>query len=207
MLLFGRFRTINTARARAALAFSTEVAGRVREVIGHDVYTWTTIFSPNAGTVLWSARFENLADLETASDKLAVADDYLDSVEQADSLFVGPMTDVLSEVVHGTPDPSPASYLQVVQAVCRTDKLAEGMAFGAEIADAAMRATGRSCLFTSSMTGAFGGVSWLLGAPDAAAIQKANADWAGDTGAQELMAKVGDHYQPGGTITLLRRLA
>src|SRR5690349_3947086 len=42
MLLFGRSRTLNPARSREAIASAVEVANRAREVIGQDVFAWST---------------------------------------------------------------------------------------------------------------------------------------------------------------------
>ena len=90
MLLFGRSRMLDSARSREAIAFTVEVASRAREVIGQDVYAWSSFASPETGMMLWSARFDSLNDLEVAADKLSVANEYMDYVEEHDGLFVGP---------------------------------------------------------------------------------------------------------------------
>jgi hypothetical protein len=207
MLLFGRRRTMNPARSRAAVAYAGEVAGRVREVTGHEIFAWTTVFSPDAGTVLWSVRVEHLSELEMANDKMATDTGLMDFIEQADDLFVGPLADSLVQVVHGTPDPSPMSYVGVVQATCLPGKLSGAMAFGAEVADAVTRVTGRSCLFCASLSGDWGGVSWVTGSPDADSLQNDNDTWSGDAGAIAMMDKAAEFFQPAASTTYLRRLA
>ena len=207
MLLFSRRRSINPARSRAAIAYAAEVAGRVRDVTGHDIFAWTTVFSPAAGTVMWSARVEHLSEIEMANDKMATDTGLMDFIEQADDLFVGPLTDSLVQVVHGTPDPSPMSYLQVVQGVCAPGKLSGAMAFGSEVADAVTRVTGRSCLFCASLSGDWGGAGFVTGTPDADTMQQANDAWYSDAGAMAMMDRAGEFFQPGATTTFLRRLA
>jgi hypothetical protein len=69
MYLFGRSRSIAPGHAREAMASAVEAGSRAAQVIGLPVYTWTTMFSPGVGTVLWSARVSSLAELETAADK------------------------------------------------------------------------------------------------------------------------------------------
>jgi hypothetical protein len=207
MILFGRNRTLNPARSREAIAFAVEVAGRAREVIGQEVFAWSSFASPESGMVLWSARFESMSSLEVAADKLSVANEYMDFVEQNDGLFVGPTLDTLTQVVAGTPDPSPMSYLSIVRATCRLGKLSDTMAAGAEIAEAVTRITGRSCLFGASLTGAYGGMGWITGAPDADALSQAWATWAADADATAMVERIGELLEPGTNITYVRRLA
>jgi hypothetical protein len=207
MLIFGRRRSVNPARSRAAIAYASEVAGRVREVTGHEIFAWTTVFSPAVGTVMWSARVEHLSELEIANDKMATDTGLMDFVEQADDLFVGPLTDSLVQVLHGTPDSSPMSYIQVVQAVCAPGKLSGAMAFGSEVADAVTRVTGRSCLFCASLTGEWGGVGYIMGAPDADAMQQATDAWYSDADAIAMLDRAGEFFLPGAVTTYMRRLA
>jgi hypothetical protein len=207
MLLFGRRRTMNPDRSRAAVGFAMEVAGRVREVSGQDVFAWTTVWSPPAGTILWSARVEHLSQLETVNEKMAADTGLMDFIEEAGDLFVGPVSDSLIQVVHGTPDAAPMSYVGVVQATCLPGKLSGAMAFGAEVADAVTRVTGRSCLFCASLSGDWGGVSWITGSPDADSLQEDNDTWSGDAGAVAMMDKAGEFFQPAASTTFLRRLA
>jgi hypothetical protein len=207
MLLFGRSRILNPARSREAIAFAVEVANRAREVIGQDVFAWTTFASPETGMILWSARFDSLNDVEVAADKLSVANEYMDYVEQHDGLFIGPTVDALTQVVAGTPDSSPMSYISIVRATCQLGKLSDAMAAGAGIAEAVTRITGRSCLFGASLTGSYGGLGWITGAPDAGALSEAWATWAADADATAMVERIGELLEPGTDIAYLRRLA
>ncbi len=206
MLLFGRRRSLNPARSRAAVAFAVEVASRAREVTGHDVFAWSTFASPEAGSILWSARLEALSELEAAQDKMAVDSGYMDFVESGADLFTGPTVDTLTQIVGGTPDGSPMAYVQIVQATCAPGKLSGGMAFGVELAEAVARVTGRSCLLGASMTGAYGGVGWIVGAPDADALVAANDAWGADAGAIAMTDRAGEFYESGASVSILRRL-
>ena len=121
----------------------------------------------------------------------------MDFIEDAGDLFIGPSSDSLIQLVHGTPDAAPMSYIGVVQATCLPGKLSSAMAFGAEVADSVTRVTGRSCLFCASLSGEWGGVSWITGSPDADSLQADNDTWSSDAGAIAMMDKAGDFFQPG----------
>ena len=99
MYLFSRTRRINTARGRAAMAKSVEIAARVSEISGYTISAWTTVFSPDFGTVRWTCRVEHLAELESINDKLAVSEDFGNLVEEADHLYSGPLEDSLVQLI------------------------------------------------------------------------------------------------------------
>jgi len=206
MYLFARRRSINPAHARAAIGPAVEAASRARDVTGLAIWVWNPVLSPEMGTVAWTTRVEHLAELQAADDKLMSSTEFGEWIEQNDSRFVGPLEDSVLQVLHGTPADQPGAYVQVARATCANGSMSEAMGLGVEVADVASRVTGLATLFGAGVTGAYGGVAWLTGAPDLAAVQAANAALAGDDEWRKLIDRAGHAFQPGVTSSLLRRL-
>jgi hypothetical protein len=206
MYLFGRSRTIAPAHTREAMASAVEAGARVAQLIGLPVYTWTPMFSPGVGTVLWSARVSSLSELEATADKYAADEATMEWTEQQNHLYEGPTNDTLTEVLHGTPAGEPGPWVSIVQAQWAPGKAAEAMTVGVEIVDTVARLTGWSPLFGRSLTGAFAGVGWITSFPDMGAYEASNRTMAGDSGWQDLMNKASTCYLPGAATMLMRRL-
>ena len=207
MYLFGRSRSIAPGHAREAMASAVEAGSRAAQLIGLPVYTWTTLFSPGVGTVLWSARVSSLAELETAADKYGADEATMEWTEQNNHLYEGPTNDTLTEVLHGAPSGEPGPWVSIVQAQWAPGKAGEAMAVGVEIVDTFTSLTGRSPLFGRSLTGPFAGVGWITSFPDLGALEADNGAMAGDADWQDLMNRASTCYQPGAATMLLRRLA
>jgi hypothetical protein len=207
MYILGRSRTIAPGHARAALGASVEAATRFSQVTGLKAYAWTALFSPGAGTVVWSARAEHLQDLADAAEKWAADGPTMDWVEQTAHLYEGPTNDALAQLVHGTPAPEPGPVVGFVQAQWAPAKAAEAMGLGGEIADAFTALTGVPAMFLAAVTGPFAGVSWMSNFSSLAQAEEADAKSSADAGWLELMERAGTCYQPGATSIFLRRLA
>ncbi len=206
MYLFARRRSINPARATAAVGMALEAATRAKEITGLATWVWNPVLSPDIGTVAWTARVEHLSELEAASDKLIGSSDFSEWIEQNDSLFLGPIEDSVLQVLHGTPSDQPAPYVQVVRALCAHGAISEAMSFGVEIAEVGSRLTGLQTMFGATVTGGYGGVGWLTGVPDLDAVEAANVALMADDEWRKLVDRAGHAFQPGVTTSLLRRL-
>jgi hypothetical protein len=207
MYLFGRSRSIAPAHAREAMAAAVEAGARASQATGLQVYTWTTMFSAGVGTVLWSARVSNLAELEAAADKYAADDANSEWAEAQNHLYEGPANDTLTEVIHGAPTGEPGPWVTIVQAQWGPGKAAEGMAVGVELSDTYARLTGHQPIFGRSVTGSFAGVGWITSFPDLGAMEAADTTSNADAGWQDLIGRASTCYLPGVTTMMLRRLA
>lgn len=206
MYLFARSRTLSPAHAREAVGMAVEAGSKVTEVSGLQVSVWTTMFSPQVGTILWTARAESLSELEAAADKWSSDGPLMDWIERSDHLWSSSATDALTEVVHGVLPPQPASYISTVQAAWAPGEAAEAMAVGVEVTDTFNRLTGAGIVFGRAVTGPFAGVGWVSSFPDLAAMEAAQAAIGGDEGWLELMGRASRCYQPGATTSILRKI-
>jgi hypothetical protein len=207
MYLVGRSRVVNPATPRAAVEVAVELGQRVSQIIERPVYTWTTIFGPEPLSVMWSARVEHLADIVAADDAIGADEEFVAWAEQQNGLFASPLVGVVSQVVHGAPTGEPKPFLTVTRAVAANGALGEAMGVGVEIAETFTRLTGHDAMFVTPVTGEYGGAGWIIGADDLGQVEAADAVLAASDEWIKLIDRAGHCYAPGGTTTMLRRLA
>ncbi|HEX9260190.1 MAG TPA: hypothetical protein VF855_11680 [Acidimicrobiales bacterium] len=206
MFIFGRRRRINPAHARAAIATSVEIAGRVSSISGRHIHAWMSVASGEAGTMLFSTRLDTIDDLTDLFDKVSSDNTYGDWIESHAGEFDGPATDTLNQIVHGTPSGEMPAYVMTTAAELANGHFADGMALGIAIADAAHRIAGANTVFAKTVTGSYAGVGWLTPGASLGALQafnetlNASAEWI------DLIERAGNVYAPGAQTTILRRL-
>ena len=171
MYLFSRRARLTSL---AGLEWAAAVGALAGEVSGQHIDLWQTVYSAGYGTIVWTAWFEELAALQTMSETLEGNDAYLAKTAEAAQHIEGGADDAVAQLIAGEPGGADA-YVYGVNAVCAAGNQARAMASGAEIAETAAGITGSNTLFLRAFTGPFGGIGWLTGAPDLAAIQ-ANED-------------------------------
>jgi hypothetical protein len=207
MYLYSRRRHVNTARTREALATAVDACSRVTQITGWDVRVWSTVFSPDITALLWTTSLQSLDELAAGTDKLAVDNGWAEYLAQHDAEFEGPIDDNLLQVLHGAPGEQVPEYVWAVRAVAANGMLARAIEHGIEIAQAAERITGIPVMFASRVTGDYGGVAWISGAPDLATVETANAALVADPSWAELIDRGGTAFQQSADSFLLRRLA
>ena len=70
---------------------------------------YTQVFSPQLGTIAFTAFVPDLASLEEANDKLMVESDFLAALRDGAEFVETPVDDLLFDVVHGGPGPCHAT--------------------------------------------------------------------------------------------------
>ena len=206
MYIVGRSRRVNQAKARAAAAAAVEAGSRASEILGSPVFVWSSIFSADGPAVSWTARVEHLADAVAIDDTLFADEGFAQWVEDNDGLFVGPTSDVLSQVVHGAPAGPPKGYVQVTRGVAANGSLSEAMGLGIEIADTAARVTGIPVMFVTPVVGAYGAVGWISSVDDLAEVEASNAALSADDDWLKLVDRAGHAFNPGVSAIMLRRI-
>lgn len=191
------------------MAWSVEICGKVADTTGLDVSAWMAYMSPSSGTITWSAWVEHLGEMEVAFDKLAVSNDYIESVEHAARLFTGPAVDGLDQLIHGAPaaeGPKPA-YATVVRTAAVNGKLGAAFAAAVELAEAAAAITGNPTRVLAEVTGQFGGIGWLAGHESLEAIAAGQAKLDGDSSWLTLVDKVAPLFSAETRQSMFRRIA
>lgn len=208
MYLFSRSRRLDPAHGRAGMAYAVEAGQKASQITGLDIGVWAEVFSPGLGTISWATMAPDLLALEQSMDKLAVADDFMSTVEANASLFSGFGEDHLYQLVHGEPDPERRpSYAIVVRGRCQAGRLVEGIELGAELAQRITDMTGDPTMFATAATGAWGEVMWLTSydgierAQASEATLMADPDWL-----TMLDDRAAGAYESDATQTMYRRL-
>ena len=209
MYQFTRVRRIDAAHAPGALAWVQAVHEQSKAVSGRELIPWMSVLSPGLGTVVWSLWVEDLTEIEAVIDSLGGDADCRRLVDEGADLFSGPPDDELASLVHGAPEVvgPDAAYLAVVEGTAATGRLVGSLTAGIELAQHATRVSGLPTQFPTNTTGRFGGVQWITGAPDIAALDRATHALAADGGWLELVDRVGADFDPGAVSTIYRRIA
>jgi hypothetical protein len=174
MYLFSRRGRLAGGNTRKALEWAFEITEQATQVSGVTVSLYTSVFSPEAGTMAWSTFVPDMATLEAAGDKLQADDGFIASSDRGAELGMSGFDDSLFQVLHGEVDPGRSiEYVTAVQTVCANSNFARGIEVGVEIAQRAERITGNPMLFVAAVTGSFGGVGWLSGFADINAMESA----------------------------------
>jgi hypothetical protein len=159
-----------------------DITEKANQITGLDISPFTTVFSPEVGTVVWSMVAPDLAALESANDKLVADDGYIVLIDEGARLVQSNIDDGLLQIIHGEVNPDRrVEYATSVQAVCATGNLARGMELGVEIAQRAEQAIGIPTMFASSMNGPYGAIAWVTGFTDVHEMDRAQQTLAADT--------------------------
>jgi hypothetical protein len=186
MYLFTRRVRLVPGQSRDSLAWAIDQTERVNRITGLSASAYTLMFSPEVGTIAWSAFVPDLTTLEEAADKLAVDDEFVSASDQGAKFITGGAHDALGMVLHGEPDPMrTVEYVTTVRAVCGPGRLSQGLELGATLAADAERVTGVPTLFVAGRTGSYGAVAWIAGHTDIRSMEAADQALSADTGWRE----------------------
>jgi hypothetical protein len=208
MYIFNRTRVARSERFTDAAAWAVDIAGKASAVSGLQVGAWTSVMGPGAGTISWTTLVDSLADFEVATDKLIVDAGYNAAVATGDDLFTAGTDDgMLSVLTDISPDGQEINYVAIVQATAAVGQVAAAVEHGLALAAAASAVGGLTTWFGTSVTGAYGGVEWVTGAPTLAALEGMMNAVNSDPKFIALVDAGGHTYAPGATQSIFRRLA
>ena len=113
MYLFSRSTIAALGRQFDAIPAAVGVAELVTKLTGKEVNVFVARFGAPQGSVLWSARTESLAELQTVTDKLMADAGYLEMVESMNGLFMAPTEDRLGRVLTGQQPKNPVNNVRL----------------------------------------------------------------------------------------------
>ncbi len=211
MYLFSRNIRLGAGNPEKQLAWALKITEKVNQVSEVPVSLWTTVFSPDAGRLVWTAIFDDLATLESTFDKLVGDPGYTSLVEEGAAHASGdPIDDGLLQIIH--PDPKAAEiearYALTIRATLAPGGQVKGIELGVETAQLASKITGSPTSFGLGVTGAYGMVEWISTYASIADMQHAGDAIAADTSfAQKVDKDLSKVYLPGVTTqTAYRRI-
>ncbi len=176
MYLFSRQARLAPGQMRDGIGWAVGQCERAARISGLPVSLFSQVFSPQLGSLSWTAFVPDLSSLEAADEKLMLDAEYLAAIDQGTAYIDGGVDDLLFNVVHGEPDPDrDVQYVSTVRAVCASGNLGRGMEVGVQIAQRAEEITGVPTLFVANATGPYGGVAWLTGFENLPALETGEA--------------------------------
>lgn len=209
MQLFSR-RVSMMGPPAETMAFATDMRSYVADKTGRDVALWSALFGAPVGTMMYTVRVEGIADLQAATAVLMEDEEYHAKIAAGRDLVAAPAEDQIATVLYGElGDPPPAgSMASVTMAVIANGEYERAMGWGVDIAKHVEGVTGLPAMFLANQYGPFGGVTWVLGAPDASTVDKAVEAVNNDADYLKEIGKARDLFIPGsGSQGLLTRVA
>ena len=176
MYMFNRSRRARLGQMAEAVEAAVTAAERVTQLGGVDIHAWSVRFGRPLGTLMWSARLENQAQLIEINEKTLADPGYMDFISSIDPLFEGEGEDRLAKLISGTPSPEPKKYVAVTEAVMANGKYNEAIAWGTEMQEFVAAESGLTTAFAMSTYGGFADVVWILGADSMTEIDSFD-DW------------------------------
>jgi hypothetical protein len=181
MYLFARRTRLVGGNGTKGLEWATTITTKVKDVTGHDVQLWTTVYSPKVGEVTWTAWFDDLTALETLGDKVQAEPSYVSLASEGAKFTDGTLDDSVYQPIYGTPDPERAAqYVGAVAGVIAAGNYERGLAAGVEIAQTAEKITGVPTFFSSALSGPYGAVGFLSGYETVAQLEASQTKLASD---------------------------
>jgi hypothetical protein len=161
--LFSRRGRLAPGSVVDAMTWAAKITEKVNTISEVPVTLWTTEFSPQVGTLSWTALVEDLSQLRALDAKLMADNGYLSLVEEgARYTSDGGLDDGLVRLIHVDPDAVTGEYASAVTATIIPGSFVKGIEVGVEIAQRAKAVTGRPTLFGESQTGVYGEVGWIV---------------------------------------------
>jgi len=212
MFMFSRLLTVS-GPPDETMAWAAEITGVVNAASDVDVTCWVALYGHPLGTVGWSARVENRAQIVAMGATLASDKSYTKLVNRAADWVRTPGRDVLRRPLNAAATPPSGlppigAVAQVTTAVASAARIMDAMAWGLDVAEYTAGVSGSPVTFLADVYGQFGGVAWIGVQPDMAAADAADERLNGDAGYMERIGKLGDLFEPGsGNVSLMTRIA
>ncbi len=171
---------------------------------------WTSVMSPNLGSLAWTSVVSDLSVIEDTEAKLAADPGYMALVDQAIGLMSSdPADQMLMQLVHGDRDAAgiDAHYASTVRATLAPGSMTAGIELGVDLAQRSKKITGRPTSFAVGVTGEYGAVMWVSLAETIQQLQAANEALSADTEFSKAVDKEASKaYLPGATQTISRKV-
>ena len=163
MYLFSRTVRLGPGNPEKQLAWALKMTEKVNQVSEVPVSLWTTVFSPSANRLAWTAIIEDLVTLETAQNKLMADSGYESLVEEAPPMPRATRSTMAccssSRRPQGGRDRVALRGRGASNAGSRRHGARDEL--GVETAQRAGQITGSPTSFALAMTGGYGVVEWL----------------------------------------------
>ena len=211
MYLFSRSIRLGAGNPEKQLAWALKVTEKVNQISEVPVELWSSVFSPRADTLVWTATVDDLLTLETIDNKLISDSGYVSLVEEGAAHGSGdPIDDALLQFVFADPASAEvsATYATTVQATLTPGGMGRGIELGVETAQRAGKISGCPTSFGTSMTGTYGSVEWVSVYTSIEQLQRGQEAIAADADFAKLLDKeLSKVYLPGAVQLAWRKIA
>jgi len=198
MLIYGSTLTAASGKSGELSSHVPAIRDAISDATGQPWWAWAVVTGRPFGTHVLSSRFEGMADLVEAQQKVGASADFQNLSTGLTGVLAGPAETNTNEVVHATGEPGdPKPLITITQATMSGGQIGATMAWSTNVMDYATELTGAGGIVATSTAGTMFQVTWMAGVDSAAQLDEVNATLNTDAGYLELMDAGGGMFIPG----------
>lgn len=164
--------TIDNGSPDRSFTDGLELAEQVENLVAIPITLWSAPFASSGTQLLWSARLQNLVQLDAL--QAALCSDYREDDKYRPAVqFPAPRLEALLEIVSGVPVGPPAPFVTARIAYAASDDASEAIAWGSNLAEQKRMTLNAPVMFGVNMFGDDGRLVWVVSHSDAHAVETA----------------------------------
>lgn len=197
--------TIDNGSPGRSFTDGIELAESIESQIAIPITLWSAPFAAGGTELVWSARLQNLVQMDAL--QAALCSDHIEDDSCGPPVrFPAPRLEALLEIVSGVPVGPPAPFVTARIAYAASDDANEAIAWGSSLAEQKRQALNTSVMFGVNVFGDDGRLVWVVSHPDAHTVETAGRMLAEDPTIKALMDEGRHLLQPRRRRHFLRRL-
>ena len=198
MLIYASTITAASGKSGELSSHIPAIRDAISEASGQPWWAWAVVAGRPFSTHILSSRFEGMAGLLEAQQKVGASADFQNLSTALAGVSAGPAETNVNEVVHATGDPGdPKPLITITQATMSGGQIGATMAWSINVMDYASQLTGAGGIVATSTAGTMFQVTWMAGVDSGAQLDEVNAALNGDAGYLEMMDAGGGMFVPG----------
>ncbi|NNF53667.1 MAG: hypothetical protein HKN03_04400 [Acidimicrobiales bacterium] len=196
---------IDNGRPDRSFTDGLELAERIEVSVAIPITLWSAPFASTGTELVWSARIQNLVQMDLL--QAALYSDYRENDRFRPAVqFPAPRVEALLEIISGVPVGPPAPFVTARIAYAAGDDASDAIAWGTNLAEEQRRTLKSPVMFGINVFGDDGRLAWVVSHPDAHTVETAGRMLKADPTIKALMDEGRHLLQPRRRQHYLRRL-
>ena len=197
--------TIDNASKDRSFTDGLELAEQIENLVAIPITLWSVPFAASGTQLLWSARLQNLVQMDAL--QTALCSDYRDDDPDRPSVqFPAPRVEALLEIISGEPQGPPAPFVTARVVYATAEAANEAIEWGSNLAEQKRQVLDMPVMFGNNVFGDDGRLVWVVSHPDAHTVETAGRMLTTDPTIKALMDEGRHLLQPRRRRHYLRRL-
>ncbi len=197
--------TVDNGSPNRSFTDGLELAECIESRVAIPITLWSAPFATSGTELVWSARLQNLVQMDAL--QAALCSDYRkDDRHRPAVQFPAPRVEALLEIVSGAPAGPPAPFVTAQIAYATGDDANAAIEWGSNLAEQQRQTLNSPVMFGVNVFGDDGRLVWVISHPDAHTLETAGRMLTADPTINALMDEGRHFLQPRRRRHYLRRL-